>query len=102
MGPRMIWGKRNALVAESRRRRHTAENGTVKPTTPGWYRVCSVCPLIVRAVPALLGIVSFVPSYAVAAENEDMATLRRMIGELGGEPQTFRTSRCTGRRGAAA
>ena len=85
MGPRMIWGKRNALVAESRRRRHTAENGTVKPTTPGWYRVCSVCPLIVRAVPALLSIVSFVPSYAVAAENEDMATLRRMIGELKAE-----------------
>ena len=85
MGPRMIWGMRDALVAGLRRRRHTAENGTVKPTTPGWYRVCSVCPLIVRAVPALLSIVSFVPSYAVAAENEDMATLRRMIGELKAE-----------------
>jgi len=87
MGPRMMWGKRDALVAGLRRRRHTAENGTVKPTTPGWYyvRTCSVYPLISRAAPALFSLALFVPSYAVAAENEDMASLRRMLGELKAE-----------------
>jgi hypothetical protein len=85
MGPRMIWGKRNALVAGLRRRRHTAENGTVKPATPGWYCFRSVRPLIVRAVPPLVSLALFVPSHAVAAENEDIATLRRMLGELKAE-----------------
>src|SRR5207244_1774583 len=56
-----------------------------EPTTPGWCRVCSVYALIFRAAPALFGLALFVPSYAVAAESEDMATLRRMLGELKAE-----------------
>jgi hypothetical protein len=81
----MIWGKRDPLVAGSRRRWHAAETGTVKSTTRGWHRVHSVYPLIFRAVPALFSLVLFVPSYATAAENEDVAALRRMLGELKAE-----------------
>ena len=82
----MIWGKRNALVAGSRRRRwHTAETGTVKSTTRDWYRVYSVYPLIFRAAPALFGLLLLFPSRAAAAENEDMAVLRRMLQELKAE-----------------
>src|SRR5215208_2061854 len=81
----MIWGKRDALVAGSGRRWHTAETGTVKSTTRGWHRVYSVYPLIFRAVPALFSLVLFVPSYATAAENEDVAALRRMLGDLKAE-----------------
>ncbi len=81
----MIWGKRDPLVAGSRRRWHAAETGTVKSTTRGWHRVHSVYPLIFRAVPALFSLVLFVPSYATAAENEDMAALQRMLRELKAE-----------------
>jgi hypothetical protein len=41
--------------------------------------------LIFRAAPALFSLVLLVPSYAAAAENEDMAVLRRMLGELKAE-----------------
>jgi len=81
----MIWGKRDPLVAGSRRRWHAAETGTVKSTTRGWHRVHSVYPLIFRTVPALFSLVLFVPSYATAAENEDMAALQRMLRELKAE-----------------
>src|SRR5512132_2909712 len=85
MGPRMIGGKRDALVAGLRRRRHTAENGTVRSTTRDWHRVCSVYPFVFRAAPALFSLVLLVPSHAAAAENEDIAVLRRMLGELKAE-----------------
>jgi hypothetical protein len=85
MGPRMISGKRDELVAGSRRRRHAAEIGTVESTMGGWHRVYAVYPFIFRAAPALFSLVMFVPSYAAAAENEDIAILRRMLGELKAE-----------------
>src|SRR2546425_1391708 len=91
MGPRMIWGKRDELVAGSLRHLHAEETDTAKSSPRGWHRVCSVYPLIFRARPALFGLVLFVPSFlffpshAAAAENEDMAALRRMLGELKAE-----------------
>ncbi len=85
MGPRMIWGKRDERVAGSGRRWHAAETGTVKSTTRDWYRVCSVYPFVFRAAPALFSLVLLVPSHAAAAENEDIAVLRRMLGELKAE-----------------
>ena len=85
MRPRMISGKRDEFVAGSRRRRHAAEIGTVESTVRGWHRAYAVYPLIFRAAPALFSLVLLVPSYAAAAENEDMAVLRRMLGELKAE-----------------
>jgi hypothetical protein len=85
MGPRMIWGKRDERVAGSARRWHAAETSTVKSTTCGRYRVCSVYPFVFRAAPALFSLMLFVPSYAAAAESEDVAALRRMLGELKAE-----------------
>jgi hypothetical protein len=81
----MIWGKRDELVAGSRRRRLAAETGTVEATVRGWHRVYAVYPLIFRAAPALFSLVLLVPSYAIAAENEEIAVLRRMLGELKAE-----------------
>ena len=85
MGPRMIWGKRDERVAGSGRRWHAAETSTVKSTTRGWHRDYSRYPLVFGAVPALFSLMLFVPSYAAAAENEDVAALRRMLGELKAE-----------------
>jgi hypothetical protein len=81
----MIWGKRDELVAGSRRRLHGAEIGTVESTVRSWHRFYSVYPLIFRAAPALFTLVLLVPSYAVAVENEEIAVLRRMLGELKAE-----------------
>src|SRR6185503_461605 len=84
MGPRMIWGKRDERVAGSGRRWHAIETSTVKSTTRGWHRDYSRYPLVFGAVPALFSLMLFVPSYA-AAENEDVAALRRMLVELKAE-----------------
>ena len=81
----MISGKGDEFVAGSRRHRHTAKIATVELTERGWHRVYAVYPLIVRVAPALFSLVLFVPSYAAAAENEDMVVLRRMLGELKAE-----------------
>jgi len=81
----MISGKRDEFVAGSRRHQHAAKIATVELTERGWHRICAVYPLIFRAAPALFSLVLLVPSYAAAAENEDMAVLRRMLGELKAE-----------------
>jgi hypothetical protein len=81
----MIWGKRDERVAGSGRRCHAVETSTIKSTTRGWYRVCSVHPFVFRAAPALFSLALLVPSHAAAAENEDIAVLRRMLGELKAE-----------------
>ena len=99
MGPRMIWGKRDERVAGSRRRWHAAEIGTVKSTARDWHCVYSGYPLIFGAAPALFSLMLFVPSYAAAAENEDVAALRRMLGELKAENRKLSaTSQCPGGR----
>jgi hypothetical protein len=81
----MIWGKRGELVAGSRQRLHTSEIGTVESTVCGWHRVYAVHPLIFRVASALFSLGLLVPSYAAAAENEDIAVLKRMLGELKAE-----------------
>src|SRR5262245_61005070 len=76
----------NELVrAGSGRRRHAIETSTIKSTTRGWYRVCSAHPVVFRAAPAFFSLVLLVPSHAAAAENEDIAVLGRMLGELKAE-----------------
>src|SRR3982074_1795907 len=85
MRPRMIPGGGDEAVARSSGHRHAAEIGTVASTARGWHRVYAVYPLMSRAAPALFSLVLLVPSYAAAAENEDMAVLRRMLGELKAE-----------------
>jgi hypothetical protein len=60
----------------------TLQKGTAKSTARGWYRVCSVYPFAFRAAPALFSLILLVPSHAAAAENEDIAVLRGMLGEL--------------------
>src|SRR5260221_14366485 len=82
MRPRMISGKRDEFVAGSRRHQHAAKIATVELTERGWHRICAVYPLIFRAAPALFSLVLLVPSYAAAAENEDMAVLPPMPGGL--------------------
>src|SRR5467141_3173556 len=82
---RMISDKRDEFVAGSRRRRHAAKISPIESMERGWHRICAVYPLIFRAAPALFSLVLFVPSYAAAAENEDIAVLRRMLGELKAE-----------------
>ena len=86
MGPRMIWGKRDERVAGSARRWHAAEIGTVDSSVRNWQRVHTVYPSIFRATPALLfSLALFAPSCVAAAENEDVADLRRMLQELKAE-----------------
>jgi hypothetical protein len=81
----MIWGKRDELVAGSTGGRRASEIRPVESTVRGWHRVYAVYPLIFRAAPALFSLVLLVPSYAIAAENEEIAVLRRMLGELKAE-----------------
>src|SRR4029077_12114385 len=84
MRPRMISVKPDEFLGGSRRSRHAAEIGAVVSTVGRWRRY-AMYPLIVRAAPALFSLVLLVPSYAAAAEDEDVAVLRRMLGELKAE-----------------
>ena len=81
----MIWGKRGKLVAGSRQSLYLREIGTPEPVTCGSHRFHSVHALILRTAPALFGLGLLFPSCAAAAENEDIAVLRRMLGELKAE-----------------
>jgi hypothetical protein len=85
MGPRMISGKRDELVAGPRRGLRASEIRTVESTVRGWHRAHSVYALIFRTAPALFSLGLLVPSYVVAAEKEDIAVLKRMLGELKAE-----------------
>jgi hypothetical protein len=76
-------GKRDQFVGRSRQRRRTIEIRTADSTVGGSYRFHAMYPLIVPATSALLGFF-FVPC-AAAAESEDIAALRSMIGELKAE-----------------
>ena len=76
----MIWGRQDEFVARSRQRRRAA----------------------FRATPALLfSLALIVPSYAAAAENEDVAALRRMLGELKAENRKL-SQRLSALEGASA
>ena len=97
----MISGERDELVARSSRRQHAAEIGTAESTLRSWHRLYAVYPLIFRAAPALFGLVLLVPSYADAVENEDMAVLQRMLGELKAENRKL-SKRLSALEGASA
>lgn len=81
----MIWAKRNGRVAGYGRRQHTAETSAANSASRSWRFDHIRHPLAFGAVPALFGFMLFVPSCAAAAESEDMAALRRMLGELKAE-----------------
>ena len=97
----MIWGKRDGFVTGSRRRRQSAETEIVESAVRGWHRVYGEYPFIFRVVPALFSLVLFVPSYAAAAESEDVAALRRMLGELKAENRKL-SERLSALEGASA
>lgn len=100
MGPHMIWGKRDELVAESLRRWQATKTDIAKSITYGGHCDYPRYPLVFGAVPALFSLMLFVPSYAVGAENEDLATLRRMLGELKAENRKL-SERLSALEGAA-
>ena len=80
----MIRGKLDEFVARSGRYLRASEIGTVESTTRGGHRVFAYA-LICRAAPAVFSLGLLVPSCAAAAENEEVAVLRRMLGELKAE-----------------
>jgi hypothetical protein len=96
----MISTKRDEFVGGFRRRRHAAEIVAVESTVGGWRRYV-MYPLIVRATPALFSFVLLVPSCAAAAEKEEIAVLRRMLGELKAENRKL-SERLSALEGATA
>ena len=80
----MISVQRDGAVAGSRRswRLAGAAVAAVEPIVRNWRGNHA---LFARAAPALFSLVLLVPSYAIAAENEEIAVLRRMLGELKAE-----------------
>jgi hypothetical protein len=77
----MISTKQDTFVGGFGRRRRSAEIATIGSTAGGCWRYV-MCPLAVGATPALFSLALLNPSYAAAAENEEIAVLRRMLGEL--------------------
>lgn len=80
----MISSKRDESVAASEQRRRVTRNGSVESTVSCW-RPYVLCQFIAGATPALFSLALFVPSSAYAAENDEIAVLRRMLGELKAE-----------------
>ena len=77
--------KQDEFVAGSRRGPRPAEIGTILSTLPGSHSIYAACPLIPCVAAALLCVAIFVPPCAAAADNEDIAVLRHMLGELKAE-----------------
>jgi hypothetical protein len=75
-------GQRDEFVGSSRRRRRAAEIVTAEQAGGGKHRVCAMHTLIARTAPALLSLALLGPSLAAATESEDIAVLKRMLGEL--------------------
>lgn len=96
----MIMGKRNERVAGSGRHWHAAEASTINSAARSWHCNSSRYPLALGAVPALFSVMLLFPSYAPAAENEDLAVLRRMLGDLKAENRKL-SERLTALEGAS-
>jgi hypothetical protein len=79
----MISTKRDEFVGGFRQSRHAAENRAVESTVDCWRRY-AVHRSTIRATSALFTLLLLAP-YAAAAENEDIAALRQMLGELKAE-----------------
>lgn len=75
-------GKRDEFAAGSGR--HVRTIRAVESTKGGW-RPYVMRRLIVGGAPIFFSLALFVPSHAAAAENEEIAVLRRMLGELKAE-----------------
>ncbi len=80
----MTSSKRDGFVAAFGQRWRATGIGAAGSTVGG-RRPCTVCRLIVSATPALFSLGLFVPSASAAAENDEIAVLRRMLGELKAE-----------------
>jgi hypothetical protein len=80
----MTSSERDGFVAASGRRRRVTRIGAVESTVGGSQPYLA-CRFIVSAAPALFSLALFVPSSAAAAENDEIAVLRRMLGELKAE-----------------
>jgi hypothetical protein len=72
------------FVAGSERRRRLTKAATAEWTAGGW-RSYIMYRLIVGGTPALFSLALLVPSCVAAAESEEIAVLRRMLGELKAE-----------------
>jgi hypothetical protein len=95
----MISITRDEFVGGFRRSRHAAEIRAVESTVGCWRRYAAH-RLIVHATSALFTLLLLVP-YAAAAENEDIATLRQMLGELKAENRKL-SERLSALEGASA
>jgi hypothetical protein len=101
VGPRMLSGKRDYFVAGLRWRSRAALVGSEQSTVRARRRACGVFPWIVGATPALFSFALFVPSCAAAADNDEIALLRRMLGELKAENRKL-SERLSALEGATA
>jgi hypothetical protein len=95
----MISTKRDKFVGGFRRSRNAARIRAVAATADGWSRD-DVHWLIVRATSTLFTLLLLVPC-AAAAENEDIAVLRQMLGELKAENRKL-SERLSALEGASA
>jgi hypothetical protein len=95
----MISTKRDKFVGGFRRSRSAARIRAVAATAGGWSRD-DVHWLIVRATSTLFTLLLLVPC-AAAAENEDIAVLRQMLGELKAENRKL-SERLSALEGASA
>jgi hypothetical protein len=96
----MISEKREKFVAGLWRRSRAVLVGTEQSTVRR-RRACGVFPWILGATPALFSFALFVPSCAAAADNDEIALLRRMLGELKAENRTL-SERLSALEGATA
>lgn len=90
-------GKRDEFAAGSGR--HVRTIRAVESTMGGW-RPYVMGRLIVGGAPVFFSLALFVPSHAAAAENEEIAVLRRMLGELKAENRKL-SGRLSALEGAA-
>ena len=95
----MISTKRDEFVGKFGWRRHADEIGAVEPTV-GRGRRNAVYPLIVRTTSAAFALVLLAP-HAAATESDDIAALRRMLGELKAENHKL-SERLSALEGASA
>jgi hypothetical protein len=93
-------GTLDSFVTRFGRHSRAAEAATAESTVHARCRGRAVFPSIARVTLALSGIVLFVPC-ATASENEEIATLRRMLGELKAENSKL-SRRLSALEGAAA
>jgi hypothetical protein len=101
VGPRMLSGKRDDIVAGCGRGLRAALIGTELSTVGAGRPARGVLSRSACVLPALFSLALFVPSYAAAADDEEIALLRRMLGELKAENRKL-SERLSALEGATA